>query len=67
MSCWAVAGLLVAEESNAGVRVFIADITSMCGLGSDRVAALLCACLLVFCCNHRFRVVVNGCLCSVGR
>ena len=46
----------MAEETNAGVAVFVADITSMCGLGSDGAAALLSACSLVRCCSHQFVV-----------
>ena len=53
ISCWAVAASLVAEETNAEVAVFVADITSMCGVGSDGVAALLSACSFVCCCSHR--------------
>ena len=30
MSCWDVAALLVAEQTNAGVAVCVADITSRC-------------------------------------
>ena len=41
ISCWVVAASLVAEKTNAGVAVFITDITSMCGLGSDGAAAIL--------------------------
>ena len=41
---WAEAALLVAEETKAGEAVCIAEITSMCSLGSDVIAALfLCA------------------------
>ena len=29
----------MAEDTNAGVAVFVADITSTCGLGSDGAAA----------------------------
>ena len=39
-----VAASLMAENTNAGMAVFIADITSMCGFGSDGAAALLSAC-----------------------
>ena len=35
----------MAEETNAGVKIFVAGITSICGLGSDGIAALLSACL----------------------
>ena len=38
MSCRAVAASLVAEKTNAGVAVFVADITSMYGFGCDRMA-----------------------------
>ena len=45
----------MAEEINAGVAVFVADRgLSMCGLGSDGIAALLSACSLVCCCSHQF-------------
>ena len=44
----------MAEQTNAGVAVFDADITSMCGFGSDRAAALLSACSFVRCCSHQF-------------
>ena len=33
ISGWVVAGLLIAEKTNVGMAVFIADITSMCGFG----------------------------------
>ena len=36
------------------MAVFIADITSMCGFGSDGAAALLSACSFVCCCSHQF-------------
>ena len=36
----------MAEETNAGVTVFVAEITSMCSLGCDGIAALLYACSL---------------------
>ena len=54
ISCWAVAASLVAEETNAGMTVFIADITSMCGLRSDGIVVLLSACSLVRCCSHQY-------------
>ena len=54
ISCWAVAATCVAEETNVGMAVFVADITSMCGFGSDGVAALLSACSFVRCCSHQF-------------
>ena len=44
----------MAEKTNVGMAVFIADITSMCGFGSDGAAALLSACSLVRCCSHQF-------------
>ena len=31
ISCWVVAASLVAEQTNAGVAVFVADAASMCG------------------------------------
>ena len=37
----------MAEKTNVGMAVFIADIISMCGFGSDRAAALLFACSFV--------------------
>ena len=36
------------------MAVFIADITSMCGFGSDGAAALLSACSFGCCCSHQF-------------
>ena len=53
MSCQAVSASLMAEVTNAGVRVFVAEITSMCGIGSDGAAALLSACSLVRYCSLR--------------
>ena len=53
ISCWVVAASLMAEKTNVGMAVFIADITSMCGFGSDGAAALLSACSLVRCCSHQ--------------
>ena len=44
----------MAEKTNAGVAAFVADITSMCGLGSDGIAALLSADSLDRCCIHQF-------------
>ena len=44
----------MAEKTNVGVAVFVADITSMCGCGSDGAAALLSVCSLVRCCSHQF-------------
>ena len=61
ISCWVVAASLMAEKTNAGVRVFIADITSMCGFGSDGAAALLSACPFVRCCSHQFAFPVLRC------
>ena len=46
----------MAEKTNVGMAVFIADITSMCGLGSDGAAALLSGCSFVRCCSHPFLV-----------
>ena len=51
-SGWVVAASLMAEKTNAGMAVCIADITSMCGFGSDGAAALLSACSFVRCCSH---------------
>ena len=42
------------EKTNVGIAVFIADITSMCGFGSDGAAALLSACSFVRCSSHQF-------------
>ena len=42
------------EKTNAWMAVFIADITSMCGFGSDGAAALLSACSFVCCGSHQF-------------
>ena len=44
----------MAEDTNAGVAVFVAEITSMCVLGSSGIAALLSACSLVRCGSHQF-------------
>ena len=44
----------MAEKTNVGMAFFIADITSMCGIGSDGAAALLSACSFVCCCSHQF-------------
>ena len=54
ISYWVVAASLVAEQTNAGVAIFVADNTSMCGLGSDGAAVILSACSLVRFCSHRF-------------
>ena len=45
--CWFVAASFMAEKTDVGMAVFIADITSMCGFGSDGAAALLSACSFV--------------------
>ena len=50
---WVVAASLMAENTNVRMAVFIADITSTCGFGSDEAAALLSACSFVRCCNHQ--------------
>ena len=44
----------MAEKTNEGMAVFIADITSICGFGSDGDVALLSACSFVRCCSHQF-------------
>ena len=44
----------MAENTNVGMAVFIADITSMCGFGMDGAAVLLSACSFFRCCNHQF-------------
>ena len=44
----------MAEKTNAWMAVFIADITSMCGFGSDGAAAFLSVCSFVCCCSHQF-------------
>ena len=54
ISGWVVAASLMAEETNVGMAVFIADITSMCGFGLDGAAALLSACSFVLCGSHPF-------------
>ena len=43
ISCWVVAASFWAENTNVGVTVFDAYITSTCGIGSDGAAALLSA------------------------
>ena len=53
ISCWVVAASLMVEKTNVGKAVFIADITSMCGFGSDGADALLPAFSFVRCCSHR--------------
>ena len=42
ISCSDVAALIVADETNSGVTLtaFVAEITSMCGLRWDRIAAV---------------------------
>ena len=52
--CWAVTASLMAEKTNVGVAVFVADNTYVCGCGSDGTTALLSACSLVRCCSHQF-------------
>ena len=54
ISCWVAAASLMAENTNAWMAAFIADITSMCGFGSDGAAAILSACSFVWCCSHQF-------------
>ena len=54
ISGWVVAASLMAEKTNVGMAVFIADIKSMCGFGLDGAAALLSACSFVRCCSHQF-------------
>ena len=44
----------MAEKTNVGVAVFVADSTYVCGCGSDGATALLSACSLVRCCSHQF-------------
>ena len=52
--CWVVTASLMAEKTNVGVAVFVADNTYVCGCGSDGATALLSACSLVRCCSHQF-------------
>ena len=52
--CWVVTASLMAEKTNVGVAVFVADNTYVCGCGSDGAATLLSACSLVCCCSHQF-------------
>ena len=54
ISGWVVAASLMAENTNVGMAVFIADITSMCGFGSGGADALLSVCSFVRCCSHQF-------------
>ena len=49
----------MAEDTNVGVAIFVADITSVCGLGSDGIAALLSAYSLVCCCSHQFSLLLS--------
>ena len=51
---WSVTASLMAENTNVGVAVFVADNTYVCGCGSDGATALLSACSLVRCCSHQF-------------
>ena len=44
----------MAEKTNVGVAVFVADNTYVCGCGSDGATVLLSACSLVRCCSHQF-------------
>ena len=44
----------MAEKTNVGMEVFTADITSMCGFGSNGVAVLLSECSIIRCCSHQF-------------
>ena len=44
----------MAEKANVEMAAFIADITYMCGFGSDGAAAFLSACSFVRCCSHQF-------------
>ncbi len=41
ISCSVVAASLMAEKTNVGVEVLVADNTYMCSFGSDGAAALL--------------------------
>ena len=54
MCCWVVTASLMAEKTNVGVAVFVADNTYVCGCGSDGATALLSVCSLVRCCSHQF-------------
>ena len=40
ISCSDVAASIVADETNSGVTAFVAEITSMCGLRWDGIAAV---------------------------
>ena len=44
----------MAEKTNVGVTVFVADSTALCGFGSDGGAVLLFGCSLVRCCSHHY-------------
>ena len=50
----------MAENTDVGMAVFVADNTSMCGFGSDGVAALLSECSLV-CCGSLSSPVLRCC------
>ena len=52
--CWVVTASLMAEKTNVGVAVFVADNTYVYGCGSDGATALLSACSLVRCRSHQF-------------
>ena len=54
ISCWVVAGSLMAEKPNVGVAVFVADNSYMWCFGSDGSAAVLTACSVVRCGSHQF-------------
>ena len=46
----------MAEQTNVGMTIFIADITSMCGFGLDGAAAILSDCSFVRCCSHLYHL-----------
>ena len=52
-----IAASRMPEKTNVGMAVVIADITSMCGFGSDGAAALLSACSFVLCCRHQHKLL----------
>ena len=54
ISGWVVAASLMAEKTNVGMAVFIADTTSRCSFGLDGAAAHLSACSFVRCCSQQF-------------
>ena len=59
----------MAEDTNVGVTVFVADVTCMRCLGSDGIAALVYACPLVRCCSQQFifpclQMLFSSTLCS---